>query len=190
MLFNDTILHRSPRPLTTPYPYLTLIPAHPLPLHVYQDTVLFNDTILQNIRYGRPDAGDDEVMEAARMAHLHGGRAFALFGRFSAPWCMRLCAFRRGAGCAAQGCMSGGRGRRAFPDQKRTPQTPSPQTDAVMRMPDGYATAVGERGLKLSGGEKQRVAIARCAREPALMFVLFWKGAVFWGLRRVPRGWS
>lgn len=34
--------------------------------------------------------------------------------------------------------------------------------DAIMRMPDGYSTVVGERGLKLSGGEKQRVAIARC----------------------------
>jgi ATP-binding cassette subfamily B protein len=34
--------------------------------------VLFNDTILQNIRYGRPEASDDDVMEAARMAHLHG----------------------------------------------------------------------------------------------------------------------
>ncbi|KIY96039.1 ATP-binding cassette, subfamily B,bacterial [Monoraphidium neglectum] len=39
---------------------------------VPQDTVLFNDTILQNIRYGRPEASDDDVMEAARMAHLHG----------------------------------------------------------------------------------------------------------------------
>jgi ABC-type branched-subunit amino acid transport system ATPase component len=41
--------------------------------------------------------------------------------------------------------------------------------DAIMRMPDGYQTVVGERGLKLSGGEKQRVAIARCAR--ACLFV-------------------
>ena len=41
---------------------------------VPQDTVLFNDTILQNIRYGRPDASDEEVMDAARMAHLHGAR--------------------------------------------------------------------------------------------------------------------
>jgi ATP-binding cassette subfamily B protein len=71
---------------------------------VPQDTVLFNDTILYNIRYGRPDATDTEVMEAARLA----------------------------------------------------------QIDAFIRaLPDGYQTAVGERGLKLSGGEKQRVAIAR-----------------------------
>jgi ATP-binding cassette subfamily B protein len=38
---------------------------------VPQDTVLFNDTILYNIRYGRPDASDDEVIEAARAAHIH-----------------------------------------------------------------------------------------------------------------------
>jgi ATP-binding cassette subfamily B protein len=71
---------------------------------VPQDTVLFNDTILYNIRYGRPDASEQEVMEAARLA----------------------------------------------------------QIDSFIRtLPDGYETMVGERGLKLSGGEKQRVAIAR-----------------------------
>jgi ATP-binding cassette subfamily B protein len=71
---------------------------------VPQDTVLFNDTILYNLRYGRPDASDAEIHEAARMA----------------------------------------------------------QIDAFIRtLPDGYDTMVGERGLKLSGGEKQRVAIAR-----------------------------
>jgi ATP-binding cassette subfamily B protein len=71
---------------------------------VPQDTVLFNDTILYNIRYGRPDASDAEVGEAARLA----------------------------------------------------------QIDTFIRnLPDGYRTMVGERGLKLSGGEKQRVAIAR-----------------------------
>ena len=71
---------------------------------VPQDTVLFNDTILYNIRYGRPEATDEEVREAARMA----------------------------------------------------------QIDAFIRaLPEGYRTMVGERGLKLSGGEKQRVAIAR-----------------------------
>ncbi|WP_417668057.1 ABCB family ABC transporter ATP-binding protein/permease [Roseibium sp.] len=71
---------------------------------VPQDTVLFNDTIAYNIRYGRPDASDEEVREAARMAQIH---------------------------------------------------------DFIERLPDGYASEVGERGLKLSGGEKQRVAIAR-----------------------------
>ena len=71
---------------------------------VPQDTVLFNDTILYNIRYGRPDASDDEVFEAARLAQID---------RF------------------------------------------------VQQQPQGYQTLVGERGLKLSGGEKQRMAIAR-----------------------------
>ncbi|WP_235988093.1 ABCB family ABC transporter ATP-binding protein/permease [Roseibium aggregatum] len=71
---------------------------------VPQDTVLFNDTIAYNIRYGRPDATDEEVREAARMAQIH---------------------------------------------------------DFIERLPQGYASEVGERGLKLSGGEKQRVAIAR-----------------------------
>ncbi len=71
---------------------------------VPQDTVLFNDTIRYNIRYGRPDASDDEVFEAARMAQIH---------------------------------------------------------DFIDTLPEGYDALVGERGLKLSGGEKQRVAIAR-----------------------------
>lgn len=71
---------------------------------VPQDTVLFNDTILYNIRYGRPGASDDEVREAARLAQID-----------------------------------------AF----------------IATLPQGYETMVGERGLKLSGGEKQRVAIAR-----------------------------
>ena len=71
---------------------------------VPQDTVLFNDTIRYNIRYGRWEASDAEVEEAARLA----------------------------------------------------------QIDTFIRMsPKGYETEVGERGLKLSGGEKQRVAIAR-----------------------------
>src|SRR6202008_4282782 len=71
---------------------------------VPQDTVLFNDTIRYNIRYGRWDATDAEVEEAARLAQIDG--------------------FIRAA-------------------------------------PKGYETEVGERGLNLSGGEKQRVAIAR-----------------------------
>src|SRR3974390_1273528 len=71
---------------------------------VPQDTVLFNDTIRYNIRYGRWEASDAEVEEAARLA----------------------------------------------------------QIDTFIRLaPKGYETEVGERGLKLSGGEKQRVAIAR-----------------------------
>ncbi len=71
---------------------------------VPQDTVLFNDTILYNIRYGRPEATDEEVKAAAKLAQIDG---------------------------------------------------------FIATLPDGYQTMVGERGLKLSGGEKQRVAIAR-----------------------------
>ena len=71
---------------------------------VPQDTVLFNDTIAYNVRYGRPSASEDEVAQAADLAQI---------GTF------------------------------------------------IAALPDGYRTMVGERGLKLSGGEKQRVAIAR-----------------------------
>ncbi|QKV18442.1 ABCB family ABC transporter ATP-binding protein/permease [Oricola thermophila] len=71
---------------------------------VPQDTVLFNDTIRYNIRYGRPDASDAEVEQAAELAQIG---------------------------------------------------------DFIRSLPDGFDTMVGERGLKLSGGEKQRVAIAR-----------------------------
>ncbi|XP_073722339.1 ATP-binding cassette sub-family B member 6 [Misgurnus anguillicaudatus] len=71
---------------------------------VPQDTVLFNDNIRNNIRYGRVTASDQEVEEAAIAADIH---------------------------------------------------------DKIITFPDGYETQVGERGLKLSGGEKQRVAIAR-----------------------------
>ena len=82
---------------------------------VPQDTVLFNDTVAYNIRYGKPDASDAEVERAARAAHIH---------------------------------------------------------DFIMSTPKGYATMVGERGLKLSGGEKQRVAIARTLLKdpPILIF--------------------
>jgi ATP-binding cassette subfamily B protein len=82
---------------------------------VPQDTVLFNDTIRYNIRYGRWDAGDAEVEEAARLAQIDG------FIRMS---------------------------------------------------PAGYETQVGERGLKLSGGEKQRVAIARTVLKAPPILVL------------------
>ena len=71
---------------------------------VPQDTVLFNDSIYYNIAYGRPEATHEEVIAAARAAHIH---------------------------------------------------------DFIASLPQGYDTGVGERGLKLSGGEKQRVAIAR-----------------------------
>jgi ATP-binding cassette, subfamily B, heavy metal transporter len=82
---------------------------------VPQDTVLFNDTIRYNIRYGRWEATDEEVEEAARHAQIDG------FIRLS---------------------------------------------------PHGYETEVGERGLKLSGGEKQRVAIARTILKAPPILVL------------------
>jgi len=82
---------------------------------VPQDTVLFNDTIRYNIRYGRWDATDAEVEQAATLA----------------------------------------------------------QIDSFIRMsPKGYETQVGERGLKLSGGEKQRVAIARTVLKAPPILVL------------------
>ncbi|WP_417547257.1 ABCB family ABC transporter ATP-binding protein/permease [Marinobacter segnicrescens] len=71
---------------------------------VPQDTVLFNDTLYQNLAYGRPGASEEEVRRAAKLAHLD---------------------------------------------------------HFIETLPQGYQTRVGERGLKLSGGEKQRVAIAR-----------------------------
>jgi ATP-binding cassette subfamily B protein len=82
---------------------------------VPQDSVLFNDTIGYNIRFGRPDASPAEVEAAARAAELH---------------------------------------------------------DFIAGLPDGYDTLVGERGLKLSGGEKQRAAIARALlKRPRLMIL-------------------
>ncbi|KAK3987941.1 putative heavy metal tolerance protein precursor [Cladorrhinum sp. PSN332] len=71
---------------------------------VPQDTILFNETLMYNLKYANPSATDEEVYEACRAASIH---------------------------------------------------------DRIMSFPDGYATKVGERGLRLSGGEKQRVAIAR-----------------------------
>ncbi|WP_035057016.1 ABCB family ABC transporter ATP-binding protein/permease [Andreprevotia chitinilytica] len=82
---------------------------------VPQDTVLFNDTIYYNIAYGKPGSTREEVIEAAKAAHIY---------------------------------------------------------DFIQRLPDGFETMVGERGLKLSGGEKQRVAIARTILKnpPILIF--------------------
>ena len=82
---------------------------------VPQDTVLFNDTIRYNIRYGRTDATDAQVEDAARLAQIH---------------------------------------------------------DFISSLPEGYDTIVGERGLKLSGGEKQRVAIARTILKSPPILVL------------------
>src|SRR5438034_1768946 len=82
---------------------------------VPQDTVLFNDTIRYNIRYGRWEASDAEVEQAARLAQID---------------------------------------------------------DFIRLSPKGYETEVGERGLKLSGGEKQRVAIARTVLKAPPILVL------------------
>jgi len=81
---------------------------------VPQDTPLFNADIMHNVRYGRLDATDEEVIEAARKAHVH---------------------------------------------------------ETVARFPEGYATTVGERGLMISGGEKQRLAVARVLlKDPPILF--------------------
>jgi ABC-type transport system involved in Fe-S cluster assembly fused permease/ATPase subunit len=82
---------------------------------VPQDTVLFNESIYYNIQYANPVATEDEVIHAARLAHIH---------------------------------------------------------EFIESLPQGYETVVGERGLKLSGGEKQRMAIARVILKnpPILIF--------------------
>ena len=82
---------------------------------VPQDTVLFNDTIAYNIRYGRPAATDEEVRRAADLAQIGG---------------------------------------------------------FIAGLPGGYKSMVGERGLKLSGGEKQRVAIARTILKAPPLLIL------------------
>lgn len=82
---------------------------------VPQDTVLFHRSLMENIRYGRPEASDEEVIAASRLAEA---------------------------------------------------------SEFIAKFPDGYATLVGERGVKLSGGERQRVAIARAILKNAPILVL------------------
>ena len=82
---------------------------------VPQDTVLFNDTIYYNIAYGRPSATREEIIEAARAAHI---------------------------------------------------------LHFIESLPNGWDSLVGERGLKLSGGEKQRVAIARTVLKNPVLLIL------------------
>ncbi|MCD7833902.1 MAG: ABC transporter ATP-binding protein/permease [Lachnospiraceae bacterium] len=82
---------------------------------VQQDVYLFTENIMENIRYGRPDATDEEVIEAAKLANAH---------------------------------------------------------EFISQLPDGYATNIGQRGVKLSGGQKQRLSIARVflKNPPILIF--------------------
>lgn len=82
---------------------------------VLQDPVLFNDTIANNIAYGRPDATLEEIEKAARAAHAH---------------------------------------------------------DFIQRLPEGYETRVGERGSRLSVGERQRISIARALiKDPPIVIL-------------------
>lgn len=120
---------------------------------VPQDTVLFNDTIANNIRYGRVLATDEEVQEAARAADIHDRILSFPDGETPRPPFPALVA--RGVGAAG----------RALP-LPAILLGPAPVSEGAARfifalVPAGYSTQVGERGLKLSGGEKQRVAIAR-----------------------------
>ena len=82
---------------------------------VFQNVYLFNDTIMNNIRFGRPDATDEEVYAAAKAARCHG---------------------------------------------------------FILSLPDGYGTIVGEGGGTLSGGEKQRISIARAMLKNAPIIIL------------------
>ncbi len=99
------------------------VPVAALDLHalrariavVPQEAVIFSGPVIENIRYGRPGATDDEVIAAARAAHVD---------------------------------------------------------DFVSALPEGYATEVGERGLRLSGGQRQRLAIARAILKDAPLLLL------------------
>ena len=82
---------------------------------VFQNVYLFHDTIRNNIRFGRPDAAEEDVIAAAKAARCH---------------------------------------------------------DFIMALPQGYDTIVGEGGSNLSGGEKQRISIARCLLKDAPIIIL------------------
>ncbi len=80
-----------------------------------QDSSLFHRTLMENIRYGRIDATEDEVIDAAKRAHAH---------------------------------------------------------EFIEKLPEGYASLVGERGIKLSGGQRQRISIARAILKNAPILIL------------------
>jgi ATP-binding cassette subfamily B protein len=82
---------------------------------VTQETYLVHDTIRENLRYGKPDARDEELISAAKSAAIH---------------------------------------------------------DHISNLPEGYDTVVGERGYKLSGGEKQRISIARAILKDPRILIL------------------
>jgi ABC-type multidrug transport system fused ATPase/permease subunit len=82
---------------------------------VLQEPLLFTGSIAENIRYGRPDATDEEVVEAARSANAH---------------------------------------------------------DFIAKLPMGYATPLGERGVRISGGERQRISVARAFLRDAPILIL------------------
>ena len=80
---------------------------------VSQETYLFHASVAENLRFAKPDATDEELVAAAKVAHIH---------------------------------------------------------DYLMSLPDGYETVVGERGYRFSGGEKQRLAVARAVlRNPPIL---------------------
>ncbi len=82
---------------------------------VFQDVTLFNNSIMENIRVGKKDASDDEVLAAARLANCD---------------------------------------------------------EFALKLPDGYATVIGENGSELSGGERQRISIARAFLKDAPIILL------------------
>ncbi len=82
---------------------------------IFQQVYLFNDTVIANLRMGRPGASETDVIEAARSARCH---------------------------------------------------------DFIMELPNGYDTVIGEKGVRISGGEKQRLSIARALLKDAPILIL------------------